>query len=92
VTDSAHARVDELVEHHRVRLDQMYDALDDGVDTAAQVASIVTWTRRERHFDELDVFNQFLAVCETGAHLDLLVLQDRVTRVEQGGVSYYTAN
>jgi glyoxylase-like metal-dependent hydrolase (beta-lactamase superfamily II) len=91
VTDSAHARVDELVEHHRVRLDQMYNALGDGVDTAAQVAGIVTWTRRERHFDELDVFNQFLATCETGAHLDLLVLQDRVGRVERDGVSYYTA-
>jgi glyoxylase-like metal-dependent hydrolase (beta-lactamase superfamily II) len=92
VTGSVHARVDELVEHHRVRLDQMLNALGDGVDTAAQVAAIVTWTRRERRLVDLDVFNQFLAVCETGAHLDLLALQGRVTKVDRDGVSYFTPN
>jgi glyoxylase-like metal-dependent hydrolase (beta-lactamase superfamily II) len=89
VVPSAHARVDELVEHHRVRLNQMCDALATGADTAAAVAGIVTWTRRERTLAELDVFNQFLAVCETGAHLQLLVGQSRATMQERDGVRYY---
>lgn len=89
VVPSAHARVDELVEHHRVRLDQMASALAGGAETAAAVAGVVTWTRRERKLDELDVFNQFLAVCETGAHLQLLVGQGRATMQERDGVRYY---
>jgi glyoxylase-like metal-dependent hydrolase (beta-lactamase superfamily II) len=90
VTGSVHDRVDELVEHHRVRLDTMAAAMGWGVDTAAQVAAKVTWTRRERTLAELDTFNQFLAVCETGAHLDLLVSQGRATRELRDGVRHYT--
>jgi glyoxylase-like metal-dependent hydrolase (beta-lactamase superfamily II) len=90
VTASAHARVDELVEHHRARLESMAAVLGWGTDTAAQVAAKVTWTRRERSLDELDLFNQFLAVCETGAHLNLLVAQDRATvTTEADGVRHY---
>jgi glyoxylase-like metal-dependent hydrolase (beta-lactamase superfamily II) len=90
VAPSAHARVDELVEHHRIRLDQMCDALATGAETAAAVAAIVTWTRRERKLVDLDVFNQFLAVCETGAHLQLLVGQGRASMRERDGVRCYT--
>jgi glyoxylase-like metal-dependent hydrolase (beta-lactamase superfamily II) len=90
VTDSVHARVDELVEHHRVRLDTMLGVLGSGPDTAAEVAAAVTWTRRERRLTELDVFNQFLAVCETGAHLDLLVAQGRARREQRGEVFHYS--
>jgi glyoxylase-like metal-dependent hydrolase (beta-lactamase superfamily II) len=89
VVPSAHDRVDELVEHHRVRLDVMAAVLADGFETALDVAHRVTWTRRERTLDELDVFNQFLAVCETGAHLQLLVAQDRATMTEREGVRHY---
>jgi glyoxylase-like metal-dependent hydrolase (beta-lactamase superfamily II) len=89
VSPSAHARVDELVEHHRLRLDTMAAVLGWGVDTAAQVAAKVTWTRRERSLDELDLFNQFLAVCETGAHLNLLVSQGRATMTTTDGVRHY---
>jgi glyoxylase-like metal-dependent hydrolase (beta-lactamase superfamily II) len=90
VAPSVHDRVDELVEHHRVRLDVMAAVLAEGADRAIDVAAKVTWTRRERTLDELDVFNQFLAVCETGAHLQLLVAQGRATMTEQDGVRHYT--
>jgi glyoxylase-like metal-dependent hydrolase (beta-lactamase superfamily II) len=89
VVPSAHDRVDELVEHHRVRLDQMAEVLSRGVERAVDVAGQVTWTRRERTLDELDVFNKFLAVCETGAHLQLLVAQGRATMTVRDGVRYY---
>ena len=79
----------ELVEHHRVRLDTMAAALGWGAETAAEVAGQVTWTRRERTLAELDTFNQFIAVCETGAHLDLLVAQGRATRELRDGVRHY---
>lgn len=75
---SVHARVDELVEHHRVRLEQCYEAVDHGAATALQVAERLPWTRRERAFAELDAYNGMLAVLETGAHLELLAAQDRL--------------
>jgi glyoxylase-like metal-dependent hydrolase (beta-lactamase superfamily II) len=89
VTPSTHDRVDELVEHHRLRLDAMAAAVGWGAETAADVAAKVTWTRRQRSFDELDMFNQFLAVCETGAHLHVLVSQGRATMVLRDGVRHY---
>jgi hypothetical protein len=91
VTSSVHDRVDELVEHHRLRLDAMQAALEWGCDTAAMVAAKVTWTKRERKLEDLDVFNQFLAVCETGAHLELLVAQGRAGKEIRDGVRCYSA-
>jgi glyoxylase-like metal-dependent hydrolase (beta-lactamase superfamily II) len=90
VAPSSHTRVDELVEHHRLRLDAMAAVLGWGATTPAEVAEKVTWTRRERSLDELDTFNQFLAVCETAAHLNLLVSQGRATVDIRGNVRHYT--
>jgi glyoxylase-like metal-dependent hydrolase (beta-lactamase superfamily II) len=89
VTASVHDRVDELVDHHRRRLDAMAAVLGWGTDTAAGVAAQVTWTKRERRFDELDMFNQFMAVCETGAHLELLVSQGLASRRLVDGIRRY---
>jgi glyoxylase-like metal-dependent hydrolase (beta-lactamase superfamily II) len=68
-----HERVDELLEHHRQRLDATLAALREGRCTAHDVAVVLPWTRRRRRFDELDPFNAMLATMETAAHLDVLV-------------------
>jgi len=39
--------------------------------------------------DELDPFNQMLAVTETAAHLQLLAAKGRVTRQESDGLRSY---
>lgn len=91
VTDSVHTRVDELVAHHGRRLDETYAAVEHGADTAYEVAQQLKWTRRERTLDELDPFNQMLAIAETAAHLQLLLAQARVTLVEQDEVRRYVA-
>jgi hypothetical protein len=76
-----HKRVDELVAHHGDRLDETENALRRGAMTAYDVAKQLRWTRRQREVDELDPFNQMLAIAETAAHLELLVAQGRA-RVE----------
>jgi glyoxylase-like metal-dependent hydrolase (beta-lactamase superfamily II) len=89
VTASVHRRVDELVGHHAVRLDQAVAAVRSGEETAFEVAKQLHWTRRDRTFDELDLFNQLLAVSETAAHLKLLEAQGRLhSRLEDGVVHY----
>ena len=89
VTDSVHRRVDELVAHHGRRLDAVLDAVGRTDGSAAEVAEVLRWTRRERAFGELDAFNQVLAVFETGAHLDLLAAQGRLVCEEVDGVLRY---
>lgn len=90
-----HARVDELLAHHDIRLDAAAGTVEGGVDqggvTAYESARTLRWTRRERHFDDLDPFNQMLAVTETAAHLDLLVTQGRLRASTAEGVTTYSA-
>jgi glyoxylase-like metal-dependent hydrolase (beta-lactamase superfamily II) len=89
VTDSAHTRIDQLLEHHRSRLDECADAVLQGAETAYQVAGMLTWTRRFRPLEELDSFNQMLAVNETAEHLDLLVVQGRLRSGDLDGIRHY---
>ncbi|MDQ7908531.1 MBL fold metallo-hydrolase [Phytohabitans sp. ZYX-F-186] len=75
----SHERVDELLAHHDHRLALCLAAVSPSGATALDVARAVTWTRRERHFDELDGFNAGLATLESKAHLDLLVARGTLT-------------
>ncbi len=85
------ARVDELLAHHAARLAASRAALAAGPRTAFEVARALPWTRRNRHYDDLDVFNRQLAVSETAAHLDLLVSQGAVAADILEGVRLYRA-
>ncbi|MCU1599649.1 MAG: hypothetical protein JWO22_358 [Frankiales bacterium] len=89
VTDSAHARVDELLAHHGRRLDQTLAAVVGGARTAYEVAGELRWTRREHRVEDLDPFNGMLATFETAAHLDLLVVQGRLTARTEDRVRVY---
>ena len=90
VTDSVHARIDELIAHHGNRLDETERAVAAGATTAYDVARQLRWTRRLRTLDELDPFNQMLAIAETGAHLQLLAAQSRVSVTDDSNVRHYT--
>jgi glyoxylase-like metal-dependent hydrolase (beta-lactamase superfamily II) len=77
---STHARVDELLAFHEERLDACLAALEDETLSSFEVAQRLTWTRRHKHFDQLDVWNQRLASFETKAHLDVLVARGTAAR------------
>jgi glyoxylase-like metal-dependent hydrolase (beta-lactamase superfamily II) len=89
VAPSVHHRVDELIDHHQTRLAQIDATVDAGATTAAESAHRMLWTRRGRQFGELDVLSQCLAVTETMAHLDVLMLAGRLHRSEVDGVRHY---
>ncbi|AGP53323.1 MBL fold metallo-hydrolase [Streptomyces rapamycinicus] len=90
VADSAHTRVAELLAHHDDRLARSLAALGEDTLDAHAVARKLAWTRRAVPFGELTDFNQMLAVHETAAHLDVLVLRGQVTAAHDGGVYRYT--
>jgi glyoxylase-like metal-dependent hydrolase (beta-lactamase superfamily II) len=89
VSPSVHARVDELLDHHDVRLSAMLAVLADGPCTAYQVAGAVRWTSRNKQLAELDLMNQMLAVGETLSHLDLLVARGLAAADNDGEVQYF---
>ena len=90
VRPGTHARIDELLGHHEERLRATMDAVVGGA-SAHDVASALSWTRRERTFDELDTFNQMLAVNETAAHLDVLVDRGLLGSAQDKGIRRYSA-
>jgi glyoxylase-like metal-dependent hydrolase (beta-lactamase superfamily II) len=89
VVDSVHTRVHELLGHHERRLDEALAGTGEAA-TAYQVAQVVPWTRHKRHFKDLALFDQILAINETGAHLDVLATRGQVTAGprEDGAVVY----
>jgi glyoxylase-like metal-dependent hydrolase (beta-lactamase superfamily II) len=88
-TESVHERLEELEQHHERRLELSEQALESGAETALDAARLLTWTRRELAYYDLDPFNQMLAIAETAAHLDLLVLRRRATSSPDGEVVRY---
>ncbi len=91
VTDSTHARIDELVAHHDERLRLCLAAVEAGRATAYEVAAELPWTRRATPLAKLDVFNAALASMETMAHLELLAAQGRIRRRDDEGLFVYGA-
>jgi glyoxylase-like metal-dependent hydrolase (beta-lactamase superfamily II) len=91
VCASTHNRVNELLAHHETRLEQTREAASAGPVTAYQAASMIPWTRRQRKFADLDPMSQLLAVGETAAHLEVLVVRGQLARETfPEGVDAYT--
>jgi glyoxylase-like metal-dependent hydrolase (beta-lactamase superfamily II) len=86
---SFHARVDELLAHHDVRLQQCYDAVAGGARTVFEVAGRVPWTRRARALSDLQPIDQSIATQETRAHLAVLAMRGQVTVTDGGEVDEY---
>jgi glyoxylase-like metal-dependent hydrolase (beta-lactamase superfamily II) len=91
VCDSTHTRVNELLAHHESRLAEALEVASAGPVTAFVVAVALPWTRRKRKFTELDTMNQLLAVGETAAHLEVLVVRGQLIRVTSPeGIDFYS--
>jgi glyoxylase-like metal-dependent hydrolase (beta-lactamase superfamily II) len=91
VCDSTHDRVNELLAHHETRLEQTREAASAGPVTAYQAASAIPWTRRQRKLADLDPMSQLLAIGETAAHLEVLVVRGQLVRdTSPEGVDSYT--
>ncbi|HTU07468.1 MAG TPA: MBL fold metallo-hydrolase [Trebonia sp.] len=90
VCESTHARVNELLAHHETRLEQTLAAASGGPVTALQAAEAIPWTRRQRKFADLDPMSQVLAIGETAAHLEVLVIRGQlVLHTSPDGVDTY---
>jgi glyoxylase-like metal-dependent hydrolase (beta-lactamase superfamily II) len=87
---SVHDRVRALLEHHDRRFAHTLAAVEAAPgSTGLDVAGRLGWTRRDRPFGALDTFNQMIAVCETMAHLDVLVERGALAVSRDGAVERF---
>ncbi len=71
-------RTEQLLEHHRIRCEEITDAMADlGPCTAWQVTQRLSWSRG---WDGIHGFQRRAALAETLAHLAYLAEQDRIVR------------
>jgi glyoxylase-like metal-dependent hydrolase (beta-lactamase superfamily II) len=89
ITASVKTRAEELLDHHRDRLDRARELVAAGSSTAYQVAQQMLWTRHERTVDELGAVHGMTAILEILAHLELLVTRGVLECAESAGVSHY---
>ncbi|WP_182379414.1 MBL fold metallo-hydrolase [Nocardioides sp. WS12] len=91
IGDSAAQRAKELIAHHDERLDVIRSLVVSGHATAHDIAAAMTWTRRERRLDDLDLVHRMTAVLEVAAHLTVLTHDGIVARTTDEGVAQYAA-
>lgn len=85
-------RIDQMIRHHRVRLDQVQSvvAQHPGAD-AYTIAGQLTWSARGLGWEAFPPHQKWFAMGETLAHLYYLVIRGAVERREQGGRVMYGA-
>jgi len=82
-------RIQELKEHHRVRLEEAMDALRKGDKTAYQVAPYITWKIEAKEWKDFPIVQQWFAMGEPIAHLVYLLERGKVKRYNLDGTTYY---
>jgi glyoxylase-like metal-dependent hydrolase (beta-lactamase superfamily II) len=78
------ARISELKDHHQARLAEAMAALEDGPQTAYQVAPHVSWDISFESWDLFPPMQKWFAMGETIAHLKYLKAAGKAQEVEAG--------
>ncbi len=72
LVEDCSARIEELKEHHRMRLDEVLEALRDGEKDAATVTPRISWDLRYERWDDVHPVQKLFATGEAIAHLQYL--------------------
>ncbi|MDD5399353.1 MAG: MBL fold metallo-hydrolase [Dehalococcoidia bacterium] len=84
-----HKRVEELLEHHKTRLDEAFAAVADGDKTAYEVAPHIKWDLSYKTWEQFPIAQKYFAVGETIAHLEYLVGENKLKTEKTGGTIRY---
>ncbi len=90
ITDFS-GRIAELLEHHRVRANEVLDVLKDRAKTAYQTAAGMSWRIRARSWEDFPVMQKWFATGEAIAHLLYLERKGLARREERNGQIFYAA-
>ncbi|MBR0171627.1 MAG: MBL fold metallo-hydrolase [Lachnospiraceae bacterium] len=82
-----HKRVDELLAHHEFRLNECLQVVTDEPGmTAYDITGRMTWRIRAKNWDEFPASQKWFAVGECLSHLDFLMDDNRVRKIDDGGI------
>lgn len=83
--ENMYKRIEELLDHHRQRLDEMLELVNDNsLPHGTKIASLMKWSMRGKHWDEFPVTQRWFAVGETLSHLDYFIYSGHMERIENG--------
>ncbi len=85
------SRVDEILEHHHHRNEEIMSTLKDGAKTAYQISEQITWMPETggTRFHDLSHWDQRMAISEALAHITALREQGDIDRYIRNGIIYY---
>jgi len=83
-------RIDELIEHHRIRADEVLSILEEGSLNAYDIAGRMSWDIRARSWEEFPILQRWFATGEAIAHIRYLEKRDLIERSQCGEVDLYT--
>jgi glyoxylase-like metal-dependent hydrolase (beta-lactamase superfamily II) len=85
-----HKRIDELLEHHEVRLGSILDIIrhEPGL-TGNEIAGRMKWRIRAASWEEFPVAQKIFAVGECMSHLEYLWIRDKVKIEKDGEINHY---
>ncbi|MDO8749564.1 MAG: MBL fold metallo-hydrolase [Dehalococcoidia bacterium] len=80
-------RVDQILEHHEERMNEMLAQVQDGPKTAWQIASGISWNVAP--WAELGPGTRHAALMETMSHLQYMVVEGKLAQQEKDSVVVY---
>jgi glyoxylase-like metal-dependent hydrolase (beta-lactamase superfamily II) len=80
-------RIDELIQHHEERMDEILLALKSKPETAYQVARQITW-KDSVGWDDMPSPHRRLAMFETIAHLELMTIKGQTDKISRDSIIY----
>jgi glyoxylase-like metal-dependent hydrolase (beta-lactamase superfamily II) len=63
------SRIDCIIDHHQMRLREVYKAIKNGATGVTDIAAQVSWNHKKGYWKKLSLINKYLAAAETLAHL-----------------------
>ena len=84
-------RIDELMEHHRIRLNEVLNIITDKKLSVRDTAAKMKWELRAKNWDEFPIPQKWFASGEAMSHLEHLVAIGKAEKSIEDKVIYYRA-
>ncbi|MDR0389124.1 MAG: MBL fold metallo-hydrolase [Spirochaetaceae bacterium] len=86
-----YARIDELIQHHDIRLQELIDIIktNPGIN-GYQAAAKMEWSIRAKSWDDFPPGQKWFAVAEALAHVDYLIYMGKVSVENNNGIEQYS--
>ncbi|WP_366921575.1 MBL fold metallo-hydrolase [Metallumcola ferriviriculae] len=83
-------RIDELKQHHQLRVNEVLSILKSSSQTAYDTASAMSWDIKCESWDEFPIPQKWFATGEAAAHLKYLEGQGQVRQESKNGLNVYS--